>query len=110
MSRSLLSSLRRLNQVRFHIRSHSCRTLAYSTTMDQKTKQLYLADAPPSVVKLEIRPHFEALTDKQKRYAHHISRLAKILPSLCEHTGLQRADNLQGLFLWYPCYTASSLP
>lgn len=43
--------------------------------MDSKTKQLYLADAPPNVVKLEIKPHFEALTDKQKRYAHHISRL-----------------------------------
>ncbi|KAF7512386.1 hypothetical protein GJ744_001321 [Endocarpon pusillum] len=42
--------------------------------MDPKTKQLYLADAPPNVVKLEIKPHFESLTDKQKRYAHHISR------------------------------------
>jgi dipeptidyl-peptidase III len=34
----------------------------------------YLADAPPSVVRLEIEKHFEALTDKQKRYAHFISK------------------------------------
>ncbi|CAK7206395.1 hypothetical protein SEUCBS139899_009187 [Sporothrix eucalyptigena] len=34
----------------------------------------YLADAPPSVVRLEISKHFEALSDSQKRYAHHISR------------------------------------
>ncbi|CAK7263119.1 hypothetical protein SEPCBS119000_000320 [Sporothrix epigloea] len=34
----------------------------------------YLADAPPSVVRLEISKHFEALTDSQKRYAHYISR------------------------------------
>lgn len=34
----------------------------------------YLADSPPSVVRLEIEKHFEALTDQQKRYAHFISR------------------------------------
>ena len=34
----------------------------------------FLADAPPSVVRLEIEKHFEALSDKQKRYAHFISR------------------------------------
>ncbi|EOO02123.1 putative dipeptidyl-peptidase 3 protein [Phaeoacremonium minimum UCRPA7] len=34
----------------------------------------YFADAPPSVVRLEIAKHFEALTDKQKRYAHFISQ------------------------------------
>lgn len=34
----------------------------------------YLADQPPSVVRLEIEKHFEALTDKQKRYAHFISK------------------------------------
>ncbi|KAF7545526.1 hypothetical protein G7Z17_g9108 [Cylindrodendrum hubeiense] len=36
----------------------------------------YLADQPPSVVRLEIEKHFEALTDKQKRYAHFISKAA----------------------------------
>ncbi|KAK4237865.1 hypothetical protein C8A03DRAFT_34164 [Achaetomium macrosporum] len=34
----------------------------------------YLADAPPSVVRLEIEKHFNALSDKQKRYAHFISK------------------------------------
>lgn len=34
----------------------------------------YLADEPPSVVRLEIEKHFEALNDKQKRYAHFISK------------------------------------
>ncbi|KAI5466389.1 peptidase family M49-domain-containing protein [Mariannaea sp. PMI_226] len=36
----------------------------------------YLADKPPSVVRLEIEKHFNALTDKQKRYAHFISKAA----------------------------------
>lgn len=44
--------------------------------LDAKAKQQFLADAPPTVVRLEIKPHFEALTDKQKRYAHYISRAA----------------------------------
>ncbi|OAA66720.1 Peptidase M49, dipeptidyl-peptidase 3, eukaryotic [Niveomyces insectorum RCEF 264] len=34
----------------------------------------YLADTPPSVVRLEIGKHFEALSDSQKRYAHFISK------------------------------------
>lgn len=34
----------------------------------------YLADSPPSIVRLEIEKHFEALSDKQKRYAHFISQ------------------------------------
>ncbi|PHH89105.1 hypothetical protein CDD83_6632 [Cordyceps sp. RAO-2017] len=34
----------------------------------------YLADAPPSVVRLEIEKHFDALSDRQKRYAHFISK------------------------------------
>lgn len=34
----------------------------------------FLADTPPSVVNLEIAKHFEALSDKQKRYAHFISK------------------------------------
>ncbi|EFY86868.1 dipeptidyl peptidase, putative [Metarhizium acridum CQMa 102] len=34
----------------------------------------FLADQPPSVVRLEIEQHFEALNDKQKRYAHFISK------------------------------------
>ena len=43
--------------------------------MDGTTKQHYLADSPPTVVRLEIKPHFDALeTDRQRRYAHFISR------------------------------------
>ncbi|PGH27107.1 hypothetical protein AJ80_01294 [Polytolypa hystricis UAMH7299] len=45
--------------------------------MDATTKQQYLADSPPTVVRLEIKPHFEALKEeKSKRYAHFISRAA----------------------------------
>ncbi|KAI2629742.1 putative dipeptidylpeptidase III [Hypoxylon sp. NC1633] len=42
--------------------------------MDAQELKQYLADAPPSVVRLEIEKHFGALTDQQKRYAHFISR------------------------------------
>jgi dipeptidyl-peptidase-3 len=43
--------------------------------MDAKTKQQYLADSPPTVVRLEIKTHFDALRDeKLKRYAHFMSR------------------------------------
>ena len=45
-----------------------------STTMNSQELVHYLADKPPSVVRLEIEKHFEALTDKQKRYAHFISK------------------------------------
>jgi len=43
-------------------------------TMEAKELAQYLADAPPAVVRLEIEKHFVALSDKQKRYAHFISR------------------------------------
>lgn len=46
----------------------------YLNTMDAQDIKAYLADSPPSVVRLEIAKHFEALTDKQKRYAHYISK------------------------------------
>ncbi|KAK2760967.1 hypothetical protein FQN54_002209 [Arachnomyces sp. PD_36] len=44
--------------------------------MEAKMRQQYLADSPPTVVRLEIKPHFEALSEKQRRYAHFISRSA----------------------------------
>ncbi len=44
--------------------------------MDESTLKQYLADNPPTVVPLVIKPHFEALNDKEKRYAHYISRAA----------------------------------
>ena len=43
-------------------------------TMNAQELSQYLADAPPSVVRLEIEKHFTALSDKQKRYAHFISK------------------------------------
>jgi dipeptidyl-peptidase-3 len=42
--------------------------------MDAQELSSYLADAPPSVVRLEIKKHFDSLSEKQQRYAHFISR------------------------------------
>jgi hypothetical protein len=44
----------------------------------------YYADAPPTIVKLAVKPHFDALTEQQKLYAHHISRSVtlKIFPDV----------------------------
>ncbi|KAL2816147.1 peptidase family M49-domain-containing protein [Aspergillus granulosus] len=45
--------------------------------MDANVKQHYLADSPPTVVRLEIKHHFDNLKDKNlRKYAHHISRAA----------------------------------
>jgi dipeptidyl-peptidase-3 len=44
-----------------------------TASIDAETLKQYLADSPPSVVPLAIKPHFEALSDKEKLYAHHIS-------------------------------------
>ncbi|KAJ5655589.1 Dipeptidyl-peptidase 3 [Penicillium longicatenatum] len=45
--------------------------------MDDKVKQHYLADSPPSVVRLEIKSHFDALQDESlRKYAHFMSRAA----------------------------------
>lgn len=41
--------------------------------MDPDQLKHYLADSPPSVVPLSIKPHFEALNDQEKLYAHYIS-------------------------------------
>lgn len=41
--------------------------------LDNETLKQYLADDPPTIVPLAIKPHFEALSDKEKLYAHHIS-------------------------------------
>ena len=34
----------------------------------------YMADGPPTVLPLTIKPHFQALTEEQKLYAHYLSR------------------------------------
>ena len=36
----------------------------------------FYADSPPSTVKLEIKKHFDVLTDQEAAYAHNISRAA----------------------------------
>lgn len=41
--------------------------------MDSTTRQQYLADDPPTVVPLAIKPHFEALSNDEQKYAHYIS-------------------------------------
>lgn len=42
--------------------------------MDPSTLKQYLADDPPTIVPLAIRPHFEALNEREQKYAHWISR------------------------------------
>jgi len=42
-------------------------------TIDPETLKQYLADNPPTVVPLAIKPHFEALNNEEKLYAHYIS-------------------------------------
>jgi dipeptidyl-peptidase-3 len=44
-----------------------------SATIDSETLQQYLADSPPTIVPLAIKPHFDALSDQEKLYAHHLS-------------------------------------
>ena len=58
---------------------HSKQFTFFSTTttlaMDDNVKKHYLADSPPTVVRLEIKPHFESLQDeKLRKYAHYMSR------------------------------------
>lgn len=44
-----------------------------AANLDPETLKQYLADSPPTIVPLTIKPHFEALSDKEKLYAHHLS-------------------------------------
>jgi dipeptidyl-peptidase-3 len=44
-----------------------------TASIDAETLKQYLADSPPTVVPLAIKPHFEALSDQEKLYAHHLS-------------------------------------
>lgn len=47
-----------------------------SEAMDESIRRQYLTDDPPTVVPLAIKPHFEALNEQEKKYAHYISRAA----------------------------------
>ncbi|CAK4032047.1 probable dipeptidylpeptidase III [Lecanosticta acicola] len=42
--------------------------------MDSTTLKQYLTDDPPTIVNLAIKPHFDALSKHEKKYAHYISR------------------------------------
>lgn len=43
--------------------------------MDANVKQHYLADSPPTVVRLEVKSHFDTLEDQNlRKYAHFMSR------------------------------------
>jgi dipeptidyl-peptidase-3 len=44
-----------------------------TASIDAETLKQYLADSPPTVVPLTIKPHFSALSDTEKLYAHHLS-------------------------------------
>jgi dipeptidyl-peptidase-3 len=44
-----------------------------NAALDEALIRQYLADSPPSVVPLAVKPHFEALNDQEKLYAHYIS-------------------------------------
>lgn len=70
----MLKVLKRLNQLHSQIRTIS--TTAESIPSMTYDKTAYYADHPPTVVRLEIKPHFEALNQQQKQYAHHLSRAA----------------------------------
>jgi hypothetical protein len=56
-------------------------TMAPQKEIDAAISQCQ-ADSPPSIVPLQIKSQFEALTDRQKIYAHNISRLATKLLKL----------------------------
>jgi hypothetical protein len=53
--------------------------------IDQAVLKNYLTDDPPTVVNLAIKPHFEALEEKEKLYSHWLS--VYVTPQLFD-TGL----------------------
>lgn len=81
LGRSSVLSPLPLNRVRAH--SANPFSLSYPRrlpAMKDNVKQHYLADSPPTVVKLEIKSHFDTLQDDGlRRYAHYMSRYEAIL-------------------------------
>src|ERR1700753_627006 len=69
-----ISSLQRLVHRLSQLTSHITHKFSTDPSMDPSLRSHYLADNSPTVVQLEIAPHFLALTPKQQRYAHHLSR------------------------------------
>ncbi|CAG8044129.1 unnamed protein product [Penicillium olsonii] len=74
----LMRGIARVSLPRYSRRSLRLATFSsYSRNMDQSVKQHYLADSPPSVVRLEIKTHFDTLKDQNlRKYAHFMSRAA----------------------------------
>ena len=72
----LMRGIARVSLPRYSRRSLRLATFSsYSRNMDQSVKQHYLADSPPSVVRLEIKTHFDTLKDQNlRKYAHFMSR------------------------------------
>lgn len=69
---SLSSSTSSLTPIKCN--SFSSTTFKLTAKMNAAELANYLADSPPSAVRLEIKKHFDALNEKQKLYAHYISR------------------------------------
>ena len=46
--------------------------------LNQEALKHYLADNPPTVVPLAIKPHFEALNTQQKLYSHFPVKLVVV--------------------------------
>jgi hypothetical protein len=76
------TTLNRLSSIRRHL------------TMNAQELKHFLADSPPSTVNLEIKKHFDALTDQQARYAHFISRYND--PSPIRHCTIANSYCTQG--------------
>ncbi|KAL4963206.1 dipeptidyl-peptidase III [Aspergillus stella-maris] len=73
----LLQLLSRRLPFSFPLSSPHRLTSSVTATMEANVKQHYLADSPPSVVRLEVKHHWDNLKDKTlRKYAHYISRAA----------------------------------
>ena len=62
---------------------HNTTPATTTATMDPGVLKHYLADSPPTVVPLAIKPHFEALSDHQKLYSHYLSMSATPRLHIC---------------------------
>ena len=71
----LLQPLSRRLPFSFPLSSSHRLASSVTATMEANLKQYYLADSPPSVVRLEVKHHWDNLKDKTlRKYAHYISR------------------------------------
>lgn len=95
---SRLSPLRHTRRAYSSPVNNSSFTSQKALIMDASIKQHYLADSPPTVVRLEAKSHFESLKDvKLRKYAHYMSRFALQFPPFWPmHSlpGLPSADSL----------------